>query len=50
MGLGDLVEKAINVATLGQGKKLATAIAKKRGKAGCGCQARKEKLNRLGGQ
>ena len=46
--LGDITEALINVATLGQGKRIAKAIAKKRGKADCGCQARKEALNRIG--
>lgn len=47
MKLGDFLEKLIYFLTLGQGKKLATFIAKKRGKEDCGCGRRKEKLNNL---
>ncbi len=47
MKLGDLTEKIISILTLGQGKKLATYIAKLRGKEDCGCNRRKEKLNNL---
>ena len=47
-GLGDLVEKGINVATFGQGKRIADKLARKQGKKGCGCQKRKEALNNLG--
>ena len=47
-GLGDIVEKGIDVFTLGQGKRLADKLAKKQGKKGCGCQKRKEALNKLG--
>lgn len=47
MKLGDLIEKIISILTLGQGKKLATYIAKLRGKEDCGCNRRKEKLNNL---
>ena len=46
--LGDITEALISVVTLGQGKRIAKAIAKKRGKSDCGCQARKEALNRIG--
>ena len=48
MKLGDLVEKLIHIITLGQGKKIATKIAKLRGKEDCGCNRRKNKLNKLG--
>ena len=47
MKLGDLLEKLISVITLGQGKKIATYIAKLRGKEDCGCERRKEELNNL---
>jgi len=47
MRLGDFVEKLINVITLGQGKRIATHIAKLRGKEDCGCERRKNKLNKL---
>jgi hypothetical protein len=47
MKLGDLVEKVISIITLGQGKKIATYIAKLRGQEDCGCDKRKEKLNNI---
>ena len=47
MKLGDLLEKLISIITLGQGKKIATYIAKLRGKEDCGCERRKEELNNL---
>ncbi len=47
MRLGDFVEKLISFITLGQGKKVATYIAKLRGKEDCGCERRKNKLNKL---
>lgn len=47
MKLGNLLEKLISVITLGQGKKIATYIAKLRGKEDCGCERRKEELNNL---
>jgi hypothetical protein len=47
MRLGDLTEKIISVITLGQGKKIATYIAKLRGKEDCGCNRRKEQLNNI---
>lgn len=47
MKLGDFLEKLISVITLGQGKKIATYIAKLRGKEDCGCERRKEELNNL---
>ena len=47
MRLGDFVEKLINFITLGQGKKVATYITKLRGKEDCGCERRKNKLNKL---
>ena len=47
MKLGNLLEKLISVITLGQGKRIATYIAKLRGKEDCGCERRKEELNNL---
>lgn len=47
MKLGDLIEKLISIVTLGQGKKIATYVAKLRGKEDCGCYKRKEQLNNL---
>lgn len=47
-GLGDIVEKAIEIATFGQGEKIAKSLARKRGRKDCGCKRRKEALNRLG--
>ena len=44
-GLGDLVAKVISIVTLGQGKKIATYIAKLRGKEDCGCDKRQDYLN-----
>tara|TARA_R110000824_G_scaffold60055_3_gene160941 strand:+ start:2085 stop:2348 length:264 start_codon:yes stop_codon:yes gene_type:complete len=43
-GLGDVVEKVIDVATLGLAKKV-----KKAKKGGCGCNKRRAALNRLTG-
>lgn len=47
MKLGDSVEKAIEVVTLGQGKKIATYMAKLQGKEDCGCGRRKSTLNKV---
>jgi len=47
MKLGDKLETLISIITLGQGKKIATYIAKLLGKEDCGCERRKEKLNNL---
>lgn len=47
MRLGDFVEKVISIITLGQGKRIATYIAKLRGKEDCGCERRKNKLNKM---
>ena len=44
--LGNLIEKIINFITFKQGKKIATFIAKLFGYKDCGCDKRKEKLNR----
>ena len=48
MKLGDIVEKIIVVITLGQGKRIATWIAKKYfGMEDCGCDKRKQDLNNI---
>jgi len=47
MKLGNIIEKIINIITLGQGKRIATWIAHKRGKESCGCDERKEALNNI---
>lgn len=47
-GLGDRIEQAIDILSLGQGKRIAQKIARKRGKSDCGCNKRKQKLNELG--
>ena len=47
IGLGDLAEKIINIITLGYGKRIATAIAKLLGYKDCGCDKRKEAMNKL---
>jgi len=47
MKLGDWLEKLISIITFGQGKRIATYIAKLLGKEDCGCERRKEKLNNL---
>jgi hypothetical protein len=44
LGLGDVVEKVIDVATLGVAKRVAKAK-----KGGCGCNKRRSALNRLTG-
>jgi hypothetical protein len=45
MKLGNIIEKVINIITLGQGKKIATWIANKLGYEDCGCDQRKKYLN-----
>jgi hypothetical protein len=46
--IGTIVEKIINIITIGQGKRLATWIAVDLlGYESCGCCERKEWLNRL---
>ena len=47
MRLGDLVEKIIHIITFGQGKRLAMWVAKLRGYEDCGCERRKNKLNKI---
>ena len=44
-GIGDVVEKVLDVATLGLAKKAAKAK-----KGGCGCKKRRAALNRLTGE
>lgn len=48
MKLGDILEKIINVITLGQGKRIATYIAKRFfDMEDCGCDKRKKDLNNI---
>ena len=47
MKLGNFIEVLIKIITLGQGKKIATYVAKLRGKEDCGCHKRKEILNNI---
>jgi len=47
MKLGDFTEKLINILTIGQGKRIATFIAKKLGYESCNCDNRKEALNKI---
>lgn len=47
MKLGNIVEKIINIVTLGQGHKVAQYIAIKLGYSDCGCEGRKNWLNNL---
>jgi hypothetical protein len=47
MKLGDWLEKLISIITFGQGKRIATYIAKLLCKEDCGCERRKQKLNNL---
>jgi len=46
MKLGNLVEKIINKITFGYGKRIAKAIASIFGYKDCGCDKRKDKLNK----
>ena len=46
MRLGDLTEKIINIVTLGQGKRIAMFVANLFGYKDCGCDKRKDKLNK----
>ena len=45
--LGDIVEGLIQVVTLGRGKDFASWLANKLGYESCGCDERKEWLNKL---
>jgi hypothetical protein len=47
MGIGDIVELIIKILTLGQGKRIATAIARLFGYEDCGCDRRRIWLNNL---
>ena len=47
MKLGNLVEKIINIITIGQGKRLATWVANKMGYEKCDCDKRKQSLNKI---
>jgi len=47
MGLGDFVEAFIKVVTLGQGKRIANAVAHLFGYEDCGCNRRRIWLNNL---
>jgi len=46
--IGDWTDTTIKVVTFNQGKKIFSYVRKLRGKEGCGCDARKKKLNNLG--
>jgi len=45
--LGNIVEGLIEVVTLGRGKDIATWVAKLLGYEDCGCDRRKEYLNKI---
>jgi hypothetical protein len=47
MKLGDILEKMIHYLTFGQGKKIASWIAKKLGYESCNCESRKKALNNI---
>ena len=47
MKLGNLLEKIISIITIGQGKRIAKYIAKKLGKEDCGCDERRDSLNKI---
>jgi hypothetical protein len=47
MRLGDLVEKIISIVTFGKGKRIAKWTAKKMGKEDCGCDDRRDALNKI---
>ena len=47
MKLGDILEKMIYYLTFGQGKKIASWIAKKLGYESCNCESRKKALNNI---
>jgi hypothetical protein len=47
MKLGNILEKIINIITIGQGKFFAKWLAKKLGKEDCGCNERKNALNNI---
>ena len=47
IGLGDIVERIINFVTFGYGKRIATAVSKFFGYKDCGCDKRKDALNKI---
>jgi hypothetical protein len=47
MGVGDVVEVIIKIATLGQGKRISMAVARLFGYEDCGCDRRRVWLNNL---
>lgn len=47
MGVGDVVEVIIKIATLGQGKRISMAVARLFGFEDCGCDRRRVWLNNL---
>ncbi len=47
MALGDIVERIISIITLGQGKRIATAVARLFGFKSCNCDTRRIWLNNL---
>lgn len=47
MGLGDITEALIAILTLGQGKRIANAVARLFGFEDCGCNRRRIWLNNL---
>ena len=47
MKLGNLLEKIISIITIGQGKRMAKYIANKLGKEDCGCDERRDSLNKI---
>jgi hypothetical protein len=48
MCIGNFVDALIYVLTLGFGKRLATSIAHKLGYKDCGCEKRRQWLNKIG--
>tara|TARA_R100000742_G_C4278642_1_gene101729 strand:+ start:207 stop:458 length:252 start_codon:yes stop_codon:yes gene_type:complete len=46
MKIGDLTEKIIRIITFGYGKRIAKFISRLLGYKDCGCDKRKEKLNK----
>jgi len=47
MKLGDKLETLINILTFGKGKAIATWVAKKFGYEDCGCERRKNQMNKI---
>jgi hypothetical protein len=48
MCIGNFTEALIYVLTLGYGKPISTRVAKKLGYKSCGCEERRQWLNKLG--